>query len=109
MLIAGFTVDVNGNESPDGDQPFREDWIYGAQGTRVVTANTTVLPTDGTIQVDTTAGNVTIAFPGADTMLNQTVLVQKISADANVVTITGAVTGYTLTEQWAWVIVRGSL
>jgi hypothetical protein len=32
MLIAGFTVDVNGNESPDGDQPFREDWIYGEVG-----------------------------------------------------------------------------
>ena len=33
MLIAGFTVDVNGNESPDGDAPVREDWIYGAVGT----------------------------------------------------------------------------
>jgi hypothetical protein len=33
MLIAGFTVDVNGNESPDGDGPIREDWIYGAAGT----------------------------------------------------------------------------
>jgi hypothetical protein len=32
MLIAGFTVDANGNESPDGDQPFREDWIYGEVG-----------------------------------------------------------------------------
>jgi hypothetical protein len=32
MLIAGFTVDVNGNESRDGDQPFREDWIYGEVG-----------------------------------------------------------------------------
>jgi hypothetical protein len=32
MLIAGFTVDVNGIESPDGDQPFREDWIYGEVG-----------------------------------------------------------------------------
>jgi hypothetical protein len=33
MLIGGFTVDVNGNESPDGDGPFREDWVYGAVGT----------------------------------------------------------------------------
>jgi len=33
MLIGGFTVDVNGNESPDGDAPIREDWIYGAVGT----------------------------------------------------------------------------
>jgi len=33
MLIGGFTVDVNGNESPDGDGPLREDWVYGAVGT----------------------------------------------------------------------------
>jgi hypothetical protein len=33
MVIAGFTVDVNGVESPDGDAPIREDWIYGAEGT----------------------------------------------------------------------------
>jgi hypothetical protein len=32
LVIAGFTVDVNGNESPDGDVPIREDWIYGAEG-----------------------------------------------------------------------------
>jgi len=34
MVIAGFTVDVNGNESPDGDNPIREDWIFGAEGQR---------------------------------------------------------------------------
>ncbi len=33
LVIAGFTVDSNGNESPDGDVPIREDWIYGAEGT----------------------------------------------------------------------------
>ncbi len=32
LVIAGFTVDVNGNESPDGDVAIREDWIYGAEG-----------------------------------------------------------------------------
>lgn len=32
MLVAGFTVDTNGNESPDGDGPLREDWIFGADG-----------------------------------------------------------------------------
>ncbi len=32
LLIAGFTVDSNGNECPDGDVPIREDWIYGAEG-----------------------------------------------------------------------------
>ena len=109
LLIAGFTVDVNGNESPDGDGPIREVWLYGAQGTRIVTANSTVLPTDGTIQVDTTAGNVTVTLPDPGTMLNQSVLIQKISPDTNIVTITGGVTGYSLTQQWAWVVVRGSV
>ncbi len=32
LLIGGFTVDVNGVESPDGDGPIREDWIYGEEG-----------------------------------------------------------------------------
>ena len=32
LVIAGFTVDTNGNECPDGDVPIREDWIYGAEG-----------------------------------------------------------------------------
>ncbi len=32
LLIAGFTVDTNGNECADGDVPIREDWIYGAEG-----------------------------------------------------------------------------
>jgi hypothetical protein len=31
-VIVGFTVDVNGNESPDGDAPIREDWVFGAEG-----------------------------------------------------------------------------
>ena len=29
-----ITVDVNGVESPDGDAPIREDWIYGAGNTK---------------------------------------------------------------------------
>jgi hypothetical protein len=32
LVIAGFTVDSNGNEFPDGNVPIREDWIYGAEG-----------------------------------------------------------------------------
>jgi hypothetical protein len=32
LVIAGFTVDSNSNECPDGDVPIREDWIYGAEG-----------------------------------------------------------------------------
>ncbi len=32
LIISAFTVDINGNESPDGDQPIREDWVFGQVG-----------------------------------------------------------------------------
>lgn len=35
IVVAGFTVDTNGLESPDGEGPVREDWIYGAPGSGV--------------------------------------------------------------------------
>jgi len=49
MVIAGFTVDVNGNESPDGDAPIREDWIYGAPGSNASPGVT--LQVDGTLAI----------------------------------------------------------
>jgi hypothetical protein len=49
MVIAGFTVDVNGNESPDGDAPIREDWIYGAPGSNASPGAT--LQVDGTLAI----------------------------------------------------------
>jgi hypothetical protein len=41
IVIASFTVDVNGVESPDGDNPIREDWIYGQVGTGEGTGGST--------------------------------------------------------------------
>ena len=29
-------MDINGNESPDGDAPVREDWIFGGAGNDVL-------------------------------------------------------------------------
>ena len=52
VVIAGFTVDINGVESPDGDNPIREDWIFGSQGTRTITASDTQRITDGTVLCD---------------------------------------------------------
>jgi hypothetical protein len=49
VLIAGFTVDVNGLESPDGDGPIREDWIYGAAGSNATPGVT--LQVDGTLAI----------------------------------------------------------
>ena len=49
MLIGGYTVDVNGNESPDGDAPVREDWVYGAAGNNASPGAT--LQVDGTLAI----------------------------------------------------------
>ena len=53
VVIAGFTVDVNGNESPDGDVAIREDWIYGAEGLARVAGFT--LPVSGTLGIQADA------------------------------------------------------
>jgi hypothetical protein len=53
LVIAGFTVDVNGNESPDGDVAIREDWIYGAEGLAKVAGFT--LPVSGTLGIQADA------------------------------------------------------
>jgi hypothetical protein len=110
MLLSGFTVDVNGNESPDGDNPIREDWIFGAQATRTITANYTLQPTDGVLLCDTTAGNLTVTVPDMSGLANQVFWIQKTSGDANAVTVqcTGPDTiagqsSVVLAAQWAFV------
>lgn len=54
-------------------------------GTRTVTANTNVAFDDGTILVDATAGPVTVTLRLA--AVGDTVLIKKIDASANVVTV----------------------
>ncbi len=59
VIICGFTVDVNGVESPDGDNPFREDWVFGSQGERDINFGdsfTDARPTDGLVKFDTSTG-----------------------------------------------------
>lgn len=70
--------------------PFRILYLTGSQGTRIITADTTQSITDGIIQVDTTAGNVTIQLLSYIFVPNVELLIQKISADANVVIINWA-------------------
>jgi hypothetical protein len=60
ILIAGFTVDINGNESPDGDNPIREDWIYGAVGQ----VKSLVIPAAGTLGIQSdAAGSLQLNSP----------------------------------------------
>jgi hypothetical protein len=53
LVIAGFTVDVNGNESPDGDAPIREDWVFGAEKLSKVAG--LVFQMQGTLGVESNA------------------------------------------------------
>ena len=53
LIIAGFTVDVNGNESPDGDAPIREDWVFGAEGLSKVAG--LVFQMQGTLGIESNA------------------------------------------------------
>ncbi len=53
LVIAGFTVDVNGNESPDGDAPIREDWVFGADGLSKVAG--LVFQMQGTLGIESNA------------------------------------------------------
>lgn len=88
LLIGAFTDDLQGTESLDGDEPLRLLYVYGlGLNTRVVTADTTVLQGDRSIGCDTTAGNIIVhLLPSAQTK-GQILFVQKISVDANIVTI----------------------
>lgn len=68
IIVAGFTVDTNGNESPDGDGPIREDWIYG---TTAISVNTTATIPQGYSQVwvDGTSGPFTITLPAIESLV----------------------------------------
>lgn len=72
---------------PDGLAPVREIFIFGSQGTRVIYASTTMLITDGLVACDTTAGNITYTCLPTTQVPNQEIAIEKISGDANTVTV----------------------
>lgn len=56
MLIGGFTVDTSGNESPEGHEPLREDWIYGQRGALTSEGYNVLSIVSGQITPDLSAG-----------------------------------------------------
>jgi hypothetical protein len=62
----------------------------GLSAHKVVTSDYTLQPADVGIDVDTTAGPVTITLPAATSTVNTNVTITKISSDSNAVTITGS-------------------
>lgn len=101
----------------DGDSPYQEinadDVILNPSaingGITSVTANYTVLTSDGVVLVDTTSGAVTVTLP-APSFVGEAYTIKRISATANNATIAtadsatidGAATD-TLAAQWAFV------
>jgi hypothetical protein len=87
MVISGFTVDSNGNESPDGDAPIREDWIYGigAVSTPIVsvTASTTLQPVPQNVEADATSGAFTVTLPPFSEWIGDDINLTKTDATAN--------------------------
>lgn len=108
LLIAGFTVDDQGNLSSEPNGPLRALYIYGrGWNQRVVTSDTEVLIGDRSIGCDTTAGPINIQLLPSAEMAGQILFIQKISSDSNTVnilpfageTINGA-GSVVLTNQW---------
>ncbi len=84
-----YAADANGVVGPQNTVAFREGYVWGAGGTRLVSADATQLLTDGTIVCDTTAGAITVQCLGLTSTPpapNVLLTVQKVSSDANAAT-----------------------
>ena len=90
ILVQALIADANGNTSLNRYSPVREIYIWGAQGTRVIDADTTQLVTDGLVLCDTSANSIVYQCLPAAEVPNQVVIWQKVTADANTVTIQAA-------------------
>src|SRR6185437_14616332 len=97
----------NGKECPELFAQFRDIYVWGAQGTRKITADDTELITDGLVLVDATAGNVIYTLLPTVSVPNQRLIVQKIDSTSHTVTIQphsgdtiGGASFIVLTDQW---------
>ena len=60
--------------------------MFGSLGTRTIYASQTLLLTDKTIDVDATAGPITVTLLPFSELPNENLFVQKIDSSANAVT-----------------------
>lgn len=86
-LFIARTQDATNNNGDDSYAPVREIFVFGSQGTRTITASTTMLPTDSTIDFDATAGDIVYSMLPQSQIPNQQYFFQKIDASANTVKI----------------------
>ena len=87
IVVRVDTVDSTGQESVANLAPLRDIYIFGAQGTRTVTASTTQLTNDGRIFCDATSGPLTVNLLADGTVREQELFIQKIDSTTNAVTI----------------------
>lgn len=91
MFLAPVLVDFRGTESDDGDGPMRIAYGFGAGWSKVtVTGDYQAKPSDQIILVDSTSGAFTVTLPNKNSVRSRQIVVKKISADTNPVTIVGA-------------------
>jgi hypothetical protein len=70
--------------------PMRDIYFFGGGGTREVTANYTMVQTDGIILADATNGPITVTLAAFASIPNQTVKVSKTDSSTNTVTVQSA-------------------
>jgi hypothetical protein len=88
LLVQVLTQDQSGGKTGiEAFAPLREIFMFGAGGTRTVTADTTQLPTDGILKVDTTAGPVNVQLLPRSQVQNKELTVIKTSSDGNAVVV----------------------
>ncbi len=93
VLVQALIEDSGSVISVERRAPFRMYYITGSQGTKQLTfADSPYTQTivDGTLQCDTTGGNITIQLLSHVFIPNVSILIQKVSSDANVVIINWA-------------------
>jgi len=90
VVVRVDTVDATGQACVTNLSPMRDIYIWGAQGTRTVTASTTQLNTDGRVFGNAAAGNMTHTLLASGQVYNQELFLQKIGTDANTWSITCA-------------------
>ena len=87
-LLTVRTEDIKGNTAPDFCHPSRLAYLFGAQGTRLLTVGSwTMNSWDGLIEVDCTGGDVSYECLPFGIVPNQTFSVMKLDGTANTITV----------------------
>lgn len=81
------TETASGVRGSDAYAPVREIFFFGSQGTRTITSDETMRPTDRIIDADASAGDLTYTLLPFSSIPNQSIFVQKIDSSGNKVRV----------------------